>query len=166
LLICAYKIYMIEALESNGVIVSFRRLCVYYPLNPRRAQVMGERTSGGPVPPGGQVPLGGQVPPGGPVPPIEPDRCLGRALSRVRRRIDRLDRRITALLVRRRGEVVEAGRIKGLLGLPVADTRREEEIVARIRGYGRGGGADYIEEVYRAIFRCSRAVEEGERWTG
>ena len=90
-------------------------------------------------------------------------RCLERALSRVRGRIDRLDRRISSLLERRRGEVVEAGRIKRLLGLPVEDPRREEEIVKRIRGYVRGGkGRDYIEEVYRAIFRCSRALEEAE----
>jgi chorismate mutase len=84
-------------------------------------------------------------------------------LSRVRGRIDRLDRRISTLLARRRGAVVEAGRIKRLLGLPVEDPRREEEIVTRIRGYVRGGeGRDYIEAVYREIFRCSRAVEEEE----
>ena len=131
---------------------------------------MGKSVSGGgrgPDPARGSSPertqpLRTEHPPGR-VPPLERDPRLERALRRVRGRIDRLDRRIISLLERRRGEVVEAGRIKRLLGLPVADPRREEEIVTRIRGYVRGAeGGDYIEDVYRAIFRCSRAVEEEE----
>ena len=88
---------------------------------------------------------------------------LGRALSRVRGRIDRIDRRIIALLARRCGAVAEAGRIKRLLGFPVEDPRREEEIVSRIRESGLEEAAKgYIEAVYRAIFRCSYTVEREE----
>jgi chorismate mutase len=91
------------------------------------------------------------------------DPRLERDLSRVRGRIDRIDRRIAALLARRRGAVAEVGEIKRLLGLPVEDPRREEEIVSRIRGSGLEEEAKgYIEAVYRAIFRCSYAVERKE----
>ncbi len=107
---------------------------------------------------GKSVSSGGRGP--GPSPGRDPR--LEGALSRVRRRIDRLDGRISSLLERRRGEVVEAGRIKSLLGLPVEDPDREERIVTRIRGRVRGAeGKEYLEEVYRTIFRCSRVLEGG-----
>jgi chorismate mutase len=90
-------------------------------------------------------------------------RRLERVLSRVRGRIDRIDERIAALLAKRRVAVAEVGEIKHLLGLPVEDTRREEEIVSRIRGSGLDEEAKgYVESVYRAIFRCSQAVERKE----
>ena len=94
---------------------------------------------------------------------LEGDLRIGHSLSRVRGRIDRIDRRIVALLARRRGAVAEVGEIKRLLGLPVEDPRREEEIVSRIRGSGLEEEAKgYIEAVYKTIFRCSYAVERQE----
>jgi chorismate mutase len=88
---------------------------------------------------------------------------LERVLSRLRGRIDRIDGRIAALLARRLGAVVEVGRIKRLLGLPVEDPRREEEIVSRIRGsVVEEEGKNYLGEVYRTIFRCSRVIEREE----
>jgi chorismate mutase len=88
---------------------------------------------------------------------------LERRLGIVRGKIDRLDGRIIALLARRRSAVVEVGRIKRLLGFPVEDPRREEEIVSRIHGSGLEGAAkSYVGAVYRAIFRCSYAVEREE----
>lgn len=89
-----------------------------------------------------------------------------RELRHLRKRIDRIDRRVVVLLARRQCTVAEVGKIKREFGLPVEDPRREEEIMSRIdRCRFPEAGKRYIKEVYRAIFQCSYAAEEG-LWTG
>jgi chorismate mutase len=87
----------------------------------------------------------------------------GDRLAALRRRIDRLDRRIFPLLARRHGLVLEVGRVKRRAGMPVEDPRREGEIGLRLARAGFGDGAKrYIGAVYRAIFESSKDAEREE----
>ncbi len=83
-------------------------------------------------------------------------------LRRFRKRIDRIDGRIIRLLVRRHGAVRSIGFLKKENGLPVHDPDREESIIGRIeRVTGRTDAGGYVKEVFRALFRISRAEEGG-----
>jgi chorismate mutase len=85
------------------------------------------------------------------------------ALKRLRRRIDRLDRRLMRLLLRRAGAVELVGILKKKNAVPVADVEREQEIVGRIEKFDTGSGKrDFLRRVYGCIFQVSREIEEGE----
>jgi chorismate mutase len=77
-----------------------------------------------------------------------------------RRRIDRLDRRVARLLRRRYRLVREIGLTKLRRGMQVEDPGREQRVLSRVAGAGRGGAAEYVRGVYRCIIDASRRVQE------
>ncbi|MDH4451386.1 MAG: chorismate mutase [Rhodoferax sp.] len=84
-------------------------------------------------------------------------------MADVRRHIDALDERITALLVERTGYMTEAARIKQD-ARKVHDQERIDFIVARVRRMAeqQGGQADVLEAAYRALMDASIAFEHRE----
>ncbi len=74
------------------------------------------------------------------------------SLEEVRANIDRLDRRIVALLAERGGYVKQAARFKRSDG-EVRAPRRVEQVVAKAKGLAAELGADpaVVERVYRAM---------------
>jgi isochorismate pyruvate lyase len=81
-------------------------------------------------------------------------------LNDVRREIDRLDRRIVALLAERSGYVGEAARIKKRAS-QIVDRTRIEEVVAKASGRAEALGADgdTVARIYRAMINAFIAFE-------
>jgi chorismate mutase/prephenate dehydratase len=86
-------------------------------------------------------------------------------LTRLRERIDALDRRIVALLNERAELTVEVGHEKVALGRrAIRDREREREVLLRVSIANEGPmpQADLIA-VYRRLIAASRALEARER---
>lgn len=76
--------------------------------------------------------------------------------KRYRKGIDRIDRRIIALLGKRYGKVLMIGRIKRKEDKSVVDKKREQAIVNRIENLIRDKEKrEYVKSVFRAIFKAS-----------
>jgi monofunctional chorismate mutase len=87
-------------------------------------------------------------------------RCGRRDGVILRKRIDRVDRRIMKLLQRRYELVRRIGRLKEERGLPLADPAREEEILSSIpTRVNRPGARRYVRSLYRTLFDLSKDVE-------
>ena len=86
-----------------------------------------------------------------------------RTMDDVRRNIDALDERITALMAERSGYMTEAARIKQDAA-QVHDQARIDFIVERVKAMARAQGAPeaVIEAAYRAMIDASIAFEHGE----
>lgn len=78
-----------------------------------------------------------------------------------RAEIDRLDRRILELLLRRMAMVRQVGRLKRAAGLPVLQEDREQALIDRLVGLAGGelSGAD-VEEIWQAILAVSRREQQ------
>jgi prephenate dehydrogenase len=83
------------------------------------------------------------------------------ALQEARDHIDALDQELVALLARRTGLVLRAGRAKAELNLPIHDPEREAAQIQARRAWAEEAGlaAQGIEEVFRAILRSSRSAQ-------
>jgi len=84
-------------------------------------------------------------------------------LEKLRDRITRLDDQLIRLIGERRALVLEVGRVKADLGLPVMDPRREAEVVRRAATRARELGVDeeMTRDVIWRIMAAARAVQEG-----
>ena len=69
-------------------------------------------------------------------------------VQRIRRQIDRVDRRLFALLARRVRLSLRAGRAKAARDLPLRDEARESAILERARAYARARGLDPVLFAY------------------
>ena len=85
------------------------------------------------------------------------------SMEDVRRNIDALDERITALMVERTGYMTEAARIKQDAA-QVHDQARIDFIVERVKAMAREQGAPdaVIEAAYRAMIDASIEFEHAE----
>lgn len=82
-------------------------------------------------------------------------------LSGLRARIDRIDKRLVALLNERAGLVVEVGRRKRGSGAPIYAPHREAEVLERVLRANEGPLPDRtIEGVYRELMSGSFALEQ------
>jgi len=86
------------------------------------------------------------------------------ALQEARNHIDALDQELVALLARRTGLVLRAGRAKAELNLPVHDPERESAQLEARRAWAKESGLDAqgVEEVFRAVLRASRSAQSGQ----
>ncbi|HHX14662.1 MAG TPA: chorismate mutase [Fibrobacter sp.] len=78
-----------------------------------------------------------------------------------RKKIDALEDEIVVLLNQRASYAVEIGKIKQEQGIPVLDSSREEEILARVASKTKGPfSSDSIRAIFKAIMVETRKVED------
>jgi chorismate mutase len=88
-------------------------------------------------------------------------------LDALRERILEVDEALVALVGERRDLVLEVGRLKTALGLPVMDPGREAQVVRRAAELARERGVDeeLVRDVIWRIIASARDVQEGQtRW--
>ena len=88
-------------------------------------------------------------------------------LSELREAIEALDAELVRLIGERRALVLEIGRVKGELGLPVLDPTREAAVVRRAAALARdaGGDEEMVRDVIWRIIASARDEQEGRsRW--
>lgn len=97
--------------------------------------------------------------------PTRPDDASAEErLEDVRRRIVELDDELIRLIGERRDLVLEAGRLKVGLGLPVMDPAREAKVVRRAAEHARELGIDeeLARDVVWRIIASARSEQTGE----
>ena len=88
-------------------------------------------------------------------------------LDELRQRIEALDAELVRLIGERRDLVIEIGRVKAGLGLPVLDPTREAAVVRRAAALARdaGGDEEMVRDVIWRIIASARDEQEGRsRW--
>ncbi|MFI5115000.1 MAG: chorismate mutase [Terriglobales bacterium] len=84
-------------------------------------------------------------------------------ISDWRRKVDDLDRKLTALLNERAAAVVEIGRLKRNTGLPIYEPDREREVIANVH---RGSTGPLVErdlsQIYERIIDVMRSIQKHE----
>jgi chorismate mutase/prephenate dehydrogenase len=88
-------------------------------------------------------------------------------LSELRTAIEAVDAELVRLIARRRALVLEVGRLKSELGLPVLDPTREAAVVRRAAALAResGGDEELVRDVIWRIIASARDEQEGRsRW--
>lgn len=85
------------------------------------------------------------------------------ALERVRARIAEVDERLIRMIGERRSLVLEVGRLKAMLGLPVLDPAQEARVVrsAAVRARELGVDEEATRDVIWRIIASARAIQEG-----
>ena len=85
------------------------------------------------------------------------------ALERVRARIAEVDDRLIRMIGERRALVLEVGRLKAALGLPVLDPAQEARVVrsAAVRARALGVDEEATRDVIWRIIASARAIQEG-----
>ncbi len=82
-------------------------------------------------------------------------------LDDCRRRIDELDLRILKLLNERTTVVEDIGRAKRVLGMPIYEPRREDEVYENITHYNGGPlPSDAVKRVFERIIDEMRNVQK------
>lgn len=82
-------------------------------------------------------------------------------LDVLRKDIDVIDERIADLLLSRFAVVREIGAVKKRDGIPVTNSGREEEVIAKVRSYALDAAEkDAVEKAYRAIIQASKDLEK------
>ncbi len=85
-------------------------------------------------------------------------------LDTIRDEIDVIDTEIAKLLSRRFDIIENVAKIKNEKGLPVADSRRESEIVQKLKGAVTNTYlADMVETFYSKVLEASRTIQELEK---
>lgn len=96
------------------------------------------------------------------------DEAAARArLEEIRERILEVDRSLVGLVGERRNLVLEVGRLKEAMGLPVLDPAREAQVVRRAAELARTLDVDeeLVRDVVWRIIASARDAQEGRtRW--
>lgn len=88
-------------------------------------------------------------------------------LETLRRRIQEVDEALVRLVGERRDLVVEVGRVKSEMGLPVLDPPQEARVVRRAAELARTAGVDEeaVRDILWRIIASARDAQEGRtRW--
>lgn len=88
-------------------------------------------------------------------------------LEALRARIRAVDEELVRLVGERRELVLEVGRVKEALGLPVLDPPQEARVVRRAAELARAAGVDQeaVRDILWRIIASARDVQEGRtRW--
>jgi chorismate mutase len=81
-------------------------------------------------------------------------------LDGLRKQVLDIDRGLVRLLAERMAVVLEIGRVKADLGVPVEDPEREQEVLAHVLGLPHRPMEDTsLEELYRHIVRIFREAQ-------
>ena len=84
-----------------------------------------------------------------------------RTKTEIRDAIDTIDRQVVDLLVQRMGLALEIGALKRRAGEPVLDTKREESLLAKVRGLSRAPlDEEGIQAIYETIMKVSRRLQK------
>ncbi len=77
--------------------------------------------------------------------------------------IDNIDLQILSLLAQRQAQVEKVVKLKKKHNIPVYHPAREEDLISRLRFYGKKTNLDpdFIEDLYRMILRQSRVSQTG-----
>jgi chorismate mutase len=88
---------------------------------------------------------------------------LQEKLEELRGRILEVDEALVKLVGERRGLVLEIGRLKAQLGLPVLDPSREATVVRRVASLARDQGVDeeLMRDVVWRIIASAREEQDG-----
>jgi len=82
----------------------------------------------------------------------------------LRREIDRIDAELVRLLSERAACAAGIGELKKREGIGMRDTRRELQVLKRIRKLNKGPlNSETLERLYAGIITACRDLEEGER---
>jgi chorismate mutase/prephenate dehydrogenase len=95
------------------------------------------------------------------------DTDSSRRFAEIRTRILELDAELVKLVGERRDLVLEVGRLKGELGMPVMDPAREAQVVRRAAELARDQGVDeemVRDIIWRIIAAARDAQEDRTRW--
>jgi chorismate mutase len=84
-------------------------------------------------------------------------------ISDWRKKIDELDRKLTALLNERASAAIEIGRLKRNTDLPIYEPEREREVIKNVQSLNTGplAGRD-LEQIYERIMDVMRSVQKHE----
>ena len=86
------------------------------------------------------------------------------SIESLRREIDRFDAKIVRFLNRRAAVAVKIGALKRKSGIPVRDSRRERDVLAKVCSQRRGIlGKKRLEKIYRQIVAACVSAEHEER---
>jgi chorismate mutase / prephenate dehydrogenase len=93
---------------------------------------------------------------------IDPDEAREK-LERIRERISDVDDHLIRIIGERRDLVLEVGRLKEILALPVMDPEREAQVVRKAAARARELGVDeeMTRDVIWRIIASARATQEG-----
>lgn len=83
-------------------------------------------------------------------------------LTRLRERIEEVDRALVDVICRRVELAQEAGRVKRAAGLPVFDPEREREVERRVLAWAAERGLDesHMRLVFRGLIALARTSQE------
>ena len=83
-------------------------------------------------------------------------------LSRLRERLEEVDRQILDLIVHRSQLAADAGRAKRVAGLPLLDPVREARVMETAAAEARQAGIpdDEVRQIYRLLITLARKFQE------
>ncbi len=77
-------------------------------------------------------------------------------LENERKKLDEIDNEIVALIIKRLKVAEDIAKVKNDNGLSICDTKREQEVLNRLKGLAGEEFAGYVAAVYRDIFYISK----------
>lgn len=77
-------------------------------------------------------------------------------LEKERKQLDEIDNEIVALIIKRLRVAEDIAKIKNDNGLNICDTRREQEVLNRLKALAGEEFSGYVAAVYRDIFYISK----------
>jgi chorismate mutase len=84
-------------------------------------------------------------------------------ISDWRKKVDELDRKLTALLNERAAAAVEIGRLKRNTSLPIYEPDREREVIANVQRSSTGPLAERdLAQIYERIMDVMRSIQKHE----
>lgn len=82
-------------------------------------------------------------------------------MKQIRNQIDGIDTEILKLLKKRMSFVIKLGKLKKKNGMPIADKKREEEMMKKLEKQSKkiNLNAEFIKKIYKNIFKESRKAQ-------
>lgn len=83
-------------------------------------------------------------------------------LEQIRKRIDKIDAKLVALIAERQSYMADVGKYKRRNNLPYYQPEREKEIIKSKKGMAKKSGADQnlIKKIFILIFKNSRKIQK------